>query len=127
MTTNDCHAEFVVLDDLQLVRVNVRGDLNYKDLAEIVETERSLTEAKSYTRLYDFRSCDFFVSIQDLYAFPRPELSMQSTRREMVRVALLVPEHKDLEHYSFSETAVQNGGLNIRVFTCEEFALGWVV
>ena len=127
MITNDCRAEFVVLDDLQLVRVNVRGDLNYKDLTEIVEAERSLTKAKSYTRLYDFRSCDLFVSIHDLYAFPRTDPSMQSTRSKMVRVALLVPEDKDLERYSFSETTVQNVGLNIRVFTCEEFALGWVV
>ncbi len=127
MTINDCHAEFAVLDDLQLVRVNVRGDLNYKALTDIVAAARALPECRSYNRLYDFRACDLSMSIHDLYSFPRVAASMQSVRSKVVRAALLVPENKDFERYSFYETTAQNVGFNLHVFTCKESALDWVV
>ena len=49
MTINDCHAEFAVLDDLQLVRVNVRGDLNYKALTDIVSAARACLSVEVIT------------------------------------------------------------------------------
>ena len=127
MTITNCYVGFVVLDDLQLVRINVHGDLNNKALTEIAAAGQALPEARVYSRLYDFRGCDLSLSIHDLYAFPRSDPSMQSLRNGVVRVAILIPENRDLELYRFYEITAQNDSLNTRIFTCEEHAIGWAV
>ena len=127
MPINDYQTEFAVLDDLSLVRINVRGKLDYEVLSKTEASAQSLKDARAYNRLYDFRNCNLSMSMHDIYVFTRTDTSMQSVRSKVVKVAMLIAENNDFMSFKFCETTAHNLGFNIRVFTSEESALGWVV
>jgi len=117
--------DVVVLDDLQLVRVNISGEMVAADLEGCYRV-RSTPDVRSYNSLYDFRNCIFRASIFDLYDFPRTTPSMQVSDCKAVKVALLTNQDENYEKLKFYETTSNNVGFNSKVFTCEQKAIIWL-
>jgi hypothetical protein len=117
--------DVVVLDDLQLVRVNIGGELVAADLEGCCRT-RSTPDVRSYNSLYDFRNCIFHTSIFDLYSFPRTSPQMQARGCKTVKVALLTNQDENYEKLKFYEMTSNNTGFNSKVFTSEQEAIVWL-
>ena len=125
MKLNKGKMDVVVLDDLQLVRVNIGGELVAADL-EGCYSVRSIPDVRSYNSLYDFRNCIFHTSIFDLYNLPRTSPQMQAGGCKSVKVALLTNQDENFEILKFYETTSNNAGFNSKVFTCEQKAIVWL-
>ena len=125
MRLSNGKTDVVVLDDLQLVRVNISGEMVAADL-EGCYSARSTPDVRSYNSLYDFRNCIFHTSIFDLYNFPRTSPQMQAGGCKTVKVALLTNRDENYEKLKFYETTSNNVGFNSKVFTCEQKAVVWL-
>jgi hypothetical protein len=117
--------DVVVLDDLQLVRVNISGEMVAADLKDCYSA-RSMPEVRSYHSLYDFRNCIFSTSIFDLYDFPRTDPVIQAGGCKTVKVALLTNQDENYEKLKFYEMTSNNTGFNSKVFTSEQEAIVWL-
>ncbi len=118
--------DVVVLDDLQLVRINIGGELVAADLEGGVCDARSILDARSYNRLYDFRNCLLHTSIFDLYNLPRTSPQMQASACKPVRVALLANQDENYEKMKFYEMTSINAGFTSKVFSSEQEAIAWL-
>jgi hypothetical protein len=117
--------DVVVLDDLQLVRINIGGELVAADLEGCCRT-RSTPDVRSYNSLYDFRNCILHTSIFDLYNFPRTSPQKQAGGCKTVKVALLTNQDENYKKLKFYETTSINAGFNSKVFTSEQEAIAWL-
>jgi len=117
--------DVVVLDDLQLVRINIGGELAATDLEDCYNT-RTSPEVQSYNSLYDFRNCLLQTNIFDLYNFPRTSPQLQAGGCKTVKVALLTNQDENYEKLKFHEMTSSNSGFNSKVFTCEQEAIAWL-
>ena len=117
--------DVVVLDDLQLVRIKIGGELAAADL-EGGDSVRSIPEVQSYNSLYDFRNCLLHTSIFDLYNFPRTSQQMQEEGYKTVKVALLTNQDENYEKLKFYEMTSINTGFNSKVFTSEQESIAWL-
>jgi hypothetical protein len=117
--------DVVVLDDLQLVRINIGGELVAADL-EGCSSACSNPDVRSYNSLYDFRNCILRACIFDLYNFPRISRLIQAGDRKMVKVALLTNQDENYKKMKFYEMISVNAGFNSKVFTSEQEAIAWL-
>lgn len=117
--------DVVVLDDLQLVRINIGGELAANDLEGCCST-RTSPDVRSYNSLYDFRNCLLHMSIFDLYNFPRTSSQIQAGEYKTVKVALLTNQDANYEKLKFYELTSNNVGFNSKVFTSEQEAIAWL-
>jgi hypothetical protein len=117
--------DVVVLDDLQLVRIKIGGELVAADL-EGCSSACSNPNVQSYNSLYDFRNCILRARIFDLYNFPRISPLIQAGDRKTVKVALLTNQDESYKKMKFYEMTSMNSGFNSKVFTSEEEAIAWL-
>jgi hypothetical protein len=117
--------DVVVLDDLQLVRINIGGELADADLEGCYST-RTSSEVRGYNSLYDFRNCLLQTNIFDLYNYPRISPQLQAGGCKTVKVAMLTNQDANYEKLKFYEMSSSNAGFNSKVFTSEQEAIAWL-
>ena len=121
-----CEAEYIVLDDLSIVRININGVMDIDVLNQIVDKSSKLPKVAGYSRVYDFRNCVVAMNVLELYQFPRMSKHMQSIRSKVMKVALLARNGNE-DKIKFYETTAVNVGFNIKVFSDDNEAIKWIV
>ena len=110
----------------RVVKITLMGDVEKISLLNVINKQRSLVQAKTYSRLYDFQNCTFSISDTDLYYLPRFDDKAESKLDKAVKIALLIDPQSDNDDVAFFETTALNVGRNVKVFSAETEAYKWL-
>ena len=112
--------------ELGVVMVRARGTMNPTNAPEVSLVGREEGHMHGYGVFFDIRAVNLDASFADLYRYPREVKALTDKNLKAPRCALLVKKGKDEAHWKFFEDAVQNAGVNDRVFVEDETAaLEW--
>ena len=119
--------EITLRDDVRLVRVTVKGNLDKTAVLEIPANARALSNKYGYNVLYDLRESRLQVDLPAVLADPRNIIAeKKDPGARSARVACLVKPGPDFEAWLASEDVLQGMYFPVLVFTHEEQALDWL-
>ena len=114
-------------NDLQIVKVSVKGEATESDGRKIISTARELASDLNYNILYDMREATTNVPFAGWFRIPRELEVFKRSNAKIIKAAILIlPTDKDLKGYRFYETVAFNLGFRLCLFFEENEAFEWL-